>query len=47
MIQNLLGPIASVAGKWMEGLRKKAELKAKLEEVKVNAKVRKLEQDGD
>ena len=47
MIQNLLGPIASVAGKWMEGRQKKAELKAKLEEAKVNAKVRKIEQDGD
>lgn len=47
MIQNLLGPIASVAGKWMGGRQKKAELKAKLEEAKVNAKVRKIEQDGD
>lgn len=47
MIQNLLGPIARVAGKWMEGRQKKAELKAKLEEAKVNAKVRKIEQDGD
>lgn len=47
MIQNLLGPIANVAGKWMEGRQKKAELKAKLEEAKVNAKVRKIEQDGD
>ena len=43
MIQNLLGPIASVAGKCMEGRQKKA----KLEEAKVNAKVRKIEQDGD
>ena len=43
MIKNLLGPIASVAGKWMEGRQKKA----KLEEAKVNAKVRKIEQDGD
>lgn len=47
MLQNLIGPIASVAGKWMEGRQKKAELKAKLEEAKVNAKVRKIEQDGD
>ena len=45
MIQNLLGPIASVAAD--EGRQKKAELKAKLEEAKVNAKVRKIEQDGD
>ena len=47
MLQNLIGPIANVAGKWMEGRQKKAELKAKLEEAKVNAKVRKIEQDGD
>lgn len=47
MLQSLIGPIANVAGKWMEGRQKKAELKAKLEEAKVNAKVRKIEQDGD
>ena len=46
MLQNLIGPIANVAGKWMEGRQKKAELKAKLEEAKVNAKIKKLEQDG-
>ena len=47
MLQNLIGPIASVAGKWMEGRQRKAELKARVEEAKVNAKVRKIEQDGD
>ena len=47
MLQNLIAPIASVAGKWMEGRQRKAELKARVEEAKVNAKVRKIEQDGD
>ena len=46
MLQNLIGPIANVAGKWMEGRQKKAELKARIEEAKTNAVVKKIEQDG-
>jgi len=46
MLQNLIGPIANVAGKWMEGRQKKAELKARIEEAKANAVVKKIEQDG-
>ena len=46
MLQSLFGPVASVATKFMEGRQKKAELKARVEEAKVNAKIKKLEQDG-
>lgn len=46
MIQSLFGPVATVVTKFMEGRQKKAELKARVEEAKVNAKIRKLEQDG-
>ena len=38
MLQSLFGPVASVATKFMEGRQKKAELKARIEEAKANAK---------
>lgn len=47
MLQSLIGPIASIAGTWLEGKQKKAEAKAKLEVAKVEATVKKVEQDGD
>jgi hypothetical protein len=47
MLQGLIGPIASIAGTWLEGKQKKAEAKAKLEVAKVEATVKKVEQDGD
>ena len=47
MLQGLIGPIASIAGTWLEGKQKKAEAKAKLEVAKVEATVKKVQQDGD
>jgi hypothetical protein len=46
MLQQLISPLANVAGKWMEGRQKKAELKARIEEAKANAVVKKIEQEG-
>lgn len=46
MLQSLFGPVTAIATKFMEGRQKKAELKARVEEAKVNAKIKKLEQDG-
>jgi hypothetical protein len=46
MLQALIGPIANIAGTWLEGKQKKAEAKAKLEVAKVEATVKKVEQDG-
>ena len=46
MLLSLFGPVASVATKFMEGRQKKAELKARIEEAKANAKIKKLEQAG-
>ena len=46
MLQQLISPIANVAGKWIEGRQKKAELKARIEEAKANAVVKKIEQEG-
>jgi hypothetical protein len=47
MWQALVGPIANIAGTWLEGKQKKAEAQAKLEVAKVEATVKKVEQDGD
>ena len=46
MLQQLISPIANVAGKWIEGRQKKAELRARIEEAKANAVVKKIEQEG-
>ena len=47
MWQALIGPVANIASTWLEGKQKKAEAKAKLEVAKVEATVKKVEQDGD
>ena len=45
MIQ-LLGPIANIATTWLEGKKEKAKAKQQLEVAKVQAQVKKVEQDG-
>ena len=46
MIGQLLGAVSGIGKTYLEGRQKKSELKHKLEEAKVSAKVKKLEQDG-
>jgi hypothetical protein len=45
MIQ-LLGPIANIATTWLEGRQEKAKAKQKLAVAKVEAQVKRVEQDG-
>lgn len=45
MIQ-LLGPIANIATTWLEGKQEKAKAKQQLEVAKVQAQVKRVEQDG-
>lgn len=47
MLQSLIGPITNIAGTWLKGKQEKAAAKAKLEVAKVEATVKKVEQDGD
>jgi hypothetical protein len=47
MWQTLISPIAGIAGTWIKGKQKKAEAKAKLEVAKVEATVKRIEQDAD
>ena len=42
----LLGPIANIATTWLEGRQEKAKAKQKLEVAKVQAQVKRVEQDG-
>ena len=43
---QLLGPIANIATTWLEGKKEKAKAKQQLEVAKVQAQVKKVEQDG-
>ena len=45
MIQ-FLTPIASLAGKWMEGRQRKTELKGKLEEAKLQGQIKHAANDS-
>ena len=45
MIQ-LLGPIANIASTWLQGKQEKAKAKQQLEVAKVQAQVKRVEQDG-
>ena len=45
MIQ-LLGPIANIASTWLQGKQEKAKAKQQLEVAKVQAQVKRGEQDG-
>ena len=47
MLQLLIGPITNIAGTWLKGKQEKAAAKAKLEVAKVEATVKKVQQDGD
>jgi hypothetical protein len=47
MWQTLIGPVTNIVGTWLEGKQKKAEAKAKLDVARVEAQVKKAEQDGD
>ena len=42
----LLGPIANIATTWLEGRQEKAKAKQKLAVAKVEAQVKRVEQDG-
>jgi hypothetical protein len=46
MLQALIGPIASIAGTWLQGKQEKAKAKQQLEVAKVQAQVKRVEQDG-
>jgi len=43
----LISPIASVAGQWLSNRKEKAVAKQKLAVAKIEAQVKKVEQDGD
>lgn len=43
---QFLGPITNLAGKWMEGKQKKAELKSKLEEAKIEGQIKRASSDA-
>jgi hypothetical protein len=43
---NILGPISNLAGKWMEGRQKKAELKTKLEQAKIEGQIKRAASDA-
>jgi len=43
---NILGPISNLAGKWMEGQQKKAELKTKLEPAKIEGQIKRAASDA-
>ena len=45
MIQ-LLGPIANIATTWLQGKQEKAKAKQQLEVAKVQAQVKRVEQEG-
>ena len=47
MLQALIGPIASIAGTWLQGKQEKAKAKQQLEVAKVQAQVKRVEQDGN
>ncbi|QDP47009.1 MAG: hypothetical protein Tp1109DCM542121_21 [Prokaryotic dsDNA virus sp.] len=46
MLGNILGAVTGIGKTYLEGRQKKSELKHRLEEAKVAAQVKKLEQDG-
>ena len=46
MFQALLGPIANIASTYLEGRQEKARARQKLEVTKIEAQVKKVEQDG-
>lgn len=46
MLGSIVKAVSGVGQTYLEGRQKKAALKARIEEAKVNAQVKKLEQDG-
>jgi hypothetical protein len=47
MALNFITPLANLAGQWMNNRAQKAQAKQKLEVAKIEAQVKKVEQDGD
>ena len=47
MALNFITPLANLAGQWMSNRAQKAQAKQKLEVAKIEAQVKKVEQDGD
>ena len=45
-MMQFLTPIASLAGKWMEGRQRKTELKSKLEEAKLQGQIKHAANDS-
>ena len=46
MLQALIGPVANLAGTWMQNRAEKAQAKQKLAVAKIEAQTKKVEQDG-
>ena len=46
MLQALIGPVANLAGTWMQNRAEKAQAKQKLAVAQIEAKTKKVEQDG-
>ena len=46
MALNFITPLANLAGQWMNNRAQKAQAKQKLEVAKIEAQVKKVEQDG-
>ena len=46
MLQSFIGPIANLAGTWMQNRAEKAQAKQKLAVAKIEAQTKKVEQDG-
>ena len=44
---QFLGPIANIAGTWLKGRQKKAEIKQKLEVTKIEAQVKRVQSDAN
>ena len=44
---QFLSPIANLAGTWLKGRQKKAEIKQKLEVAKIEAQVKRVQSDAN
>ena len=47
MIQAFIGPLTNLAGTWLNNRAQKAEIKQRIQVAKLEAKVKKIETDGD
>ena len=47
MIQAFIGPLTNLAGTWLNNRAQKAQIKQRIQVAKLEAKVKKIETDGD